>query len=53
MKARNEVEGNTHESNKAAAAFYQLGQITQSRGATRIPAGRRGICLCVTELHFR
>lgn len=40
MKSRNEVEGNTYESNKAAAAaaaFYQLDQIIQGRRASRPP----------------
>lgn len=40
MKSRNEVEGNTYESNEAAAAaaFYQLDQIIQGRRASRPPA---------------
>lgn len=44
MKSRNEVEGNTYESNEAAAAaFYQLDQIIQRMRASRPPAGWRGI----------
>lgn len=51
MKSRDEVEGSTHKSNKAATVFYRLEQIIQLKRESQIPAGWRDAYLkCISPI---